>query len=159
MPVTYQLLPNSLLYYRYMCTINVQYNIAHCVLCILMNHFIVALFVPIHRMQLLAIRWRESEPVPEVVAMDTPAHSTTAPVVRSFSLRGHHSSTGSTGGNDNSGQLQKDEQEGEEEEEGEREEENEGSRAELPPSPPIPTPQLLIEALTASLKKVCKGDV
>lgn len=57
----------------------------------------------------------------------------------------------------NSEQLQQEEEEKvREEEEGEREEEKEGSREELPPSPP--TPQLLIEALTASLKKVCQVD-
>ena len=122
-----------------------------------MNRFIVDLLVPTHRTQLLAVRWRESEPVPEVVAVDTPAHPTTTPVpvVRSFSLSGSHGSTGSVGGNGNSGQLRQDGGEEEEKlEEEEEEREKEGSQKELPPSPPIPTPQLLIEALTASLKKV-----
>lgn len=98
--------------------------------------------------QLLAVRWRK----PEVVAEDTPAHPTT-PVMRSFSLKSGRSSTSVSS---NSEQLQQEEEEVREEEEGEREEEKEGSREELSPSPP--TPQLLIEALTASLKKVCQVD-
>ena len=141
-----------------------MYNIhviSYAVYYVSMNRFIVDLLVPTHRTQLLAVRWREPEPVPEVVAVDTPAHLTTTPVpvVRSFSLSGSHGSTASVGGNGNSGQLRQDggeeeEKLEEEEEEEEREEEKEGSQKELPPSPPTPTPQLLIEALTASLKKV-----
>lgn len=98
--------------------------------------------------QLLAVRWRE----PEVVAMDTPAHLTT-PVTRSFS---HRSSRSSVSVSSNSEQLQL-EEEKRDEEEGEREERAEQSsenQEELPPSPPT-TPQLLLETITTSLKKVC----
>lgn len=103
-------------------------------------------FVCTNTPQLLAVRWRE----PEFVAEDTPAHPTT-PVERSFSLKRGRSRTSVSS---NSEQLQQDEEEkAREEEEGEREEEKEGSREASPP-----TPQLLIEALTASLKKVCQVD-
>ena len=98
------------------------------------------LYAP-YTIQLLAIRWRE----PEVIADDAPAHPST-PIVRSFSHKSIHSSVSVTS---NSEQLQQ--------EEGEREEkaELEGSserQEELPLF--IPTPQLLVKALTASLNKV-----
>ena len=116
-----------------------------------------------HCTQLLAVRWREPEP--EVIAVDTPGHPTT-PIARgsSFSLKNGHSSSANVSSS-SAGQLQQEEEEKEKEEkevreeevEGEREEEKEGSQEEPPPSPPTPiaTPQLLIKALTTSLKKVC----